>query len=121
MAIQLYPSTIQDNFARGTYVRAPGNNVIESEMELGPPKRRRRSTSRRDRISGQITLDNNTQYETFMDWFTITLKDGTEYFYFNDPVTAAQMVVSFVNGAPEIRDIGFQAYSVSLTMEIISE
>lgn len=118
---EAYPSTLQDNFTRGTFKRAPGNNKVYSQTDTGPFKVRRRTTLRRDSISGNILLKDNTEYSTFMDWFTSTLQDGTLQFYFNDPVLGNQMTVQFEEGGMGISDIGFQAYSVQMSLEVISE
>lgn len=118
---QLYPSTLQDNFKKGTFTRIPGNNVIISTMETGPIKKRRRSTLRRDKITGDILLKDLTEYNTFITWYTSTLQDGVNDFYFNDPATQNQMIVTFAEGGMSLGDVGFQAYAVKMVLEVVSE
>jgi len=117
---ELYPSTLQDNFSRGSFNRAPGKNIVYSTMEVGPIKKRRRSTLRRDKIEGTILLEDLTQYNTFITWFTSTLQDGLKEFYFNDPVTQDQMTVTFAEDGMNIRDVGYNAYTVSMVLEVIN-
>ena len=118
---QAYPVTLQDNFTRGTFNRVPGNNKVYSKTDTGPFKVRRRSTLRRDSISGGILLKDTAEYQTFMDWFSSTLQDGVLSFFFDDPALGTQMIVQFQEGCMQITDIGFQTYSVKMSLEVISE
>lgn len=118
---QLYPTTLQDNFNRGTFRRVPGENKIYTQTETGPFKVRRRTTLRRDKISGNILLRDLTEYNTFIDWYTSTLKDGSLTFYFNDPATQSQLTVQFTQNGMQISDVGFQTYAVQMQLEVISE
>ena len=117
---ELYPSELQQNFSKGSFSRNPGNNVLVSEMETGPIKKRRRSTLRRDVISGSILLRDTSEYVVFDTWFTSTLQDGVKPFYFNDPVTGSQLTVTFVGSNYAISDVGFETYSVTMTWEVIN-
>lgn len=118
---ELYPSTLQDNFNRGTFQRTPGENKVYSNTDAGPFKVRRRSTLRRDSISGNILLKNNSEYTTFINWYTATLKDGSLSFYFDDPVLGNQLEVQFKANGMSISDVGFQSYAVQMSLEVISE
>ena len=118
---ELYPSTLQDNFNRGTFKRIPGENKIYSNTDSGPFKVRRRSTLRRDSITGNILLRDTTEYSTFLDWYTATLKDGSLSFYFDDPALGTQLVVQFLEGGMSISDVGFQTYAIQMQLEVISE
>jgi hypothetical protein len=118
---ELYPATLQDNFNRGSFNRTPGVNRIFSENETGPFKVRRRSTLRRDSISGSILLRDLTEYSTFIDFYTSTLQDGTLSFFFNDPALGNQLTVQFREGGMRISDIGFEAFTVQMVLEVVSE
>lgn len=120
MAIQLYPATLQDNFNRGSYTRTLGDNVLKTEMDTGPLKKRRRTTKRRDTIAGTILLKNTTDYSTFINWITSTLVDSVNPFYFNDPALGNQMTVTFLS-TPAISHVGFETYSVAMRMEVLDE
>tara|TARA_R110000787_G_scaffold5686_8_gene20550 strand:- start:7175 stop:7540 length:366 start_codon:yes stop_codon:yes gene_type:complete len=121
MAFELYPSTLQDNFSKGSFSRVPGQNIVYSSMDTGPTKKRRRSTSRKDTIGGSIMLRDLTEYNTFDTWYRSTLQDGVKAFYFNDPVTQAQIVVSFKEGGMQYRDVGYNTYSVQMSLEVVNE
>lgn len=118
---QLYPSELQQNFDRGSFSRVPGNNVIYSEMEIGPTKKRRRSTLRKDTIEGTILLKDNNEFDVFLNWFTFTLEDGVNDFYFEDPVTKNQIIVGFQENGMSIDHIGFEAYRAKMVLEVKSE
>ena len=115
---ELYPSSLQDNFDRGSFQRVPGNNLVISQTEVGPSKKRRRSTLRKDTISGQILLKDNTEYTTFITWYTSTLQDGVRDFYFNDPVLGTQLTVNFKESGMSISDVGFETYAVKMILEV---
>ena len=116
-----YPISLQDNFNRGSFQRTLGSNKVYSEMDTGPSKVRRRSTIRKDLISGSILLKDNSEYSDFIDFYTSTLQDWALSFYFDDPALGNQMVVRFTEGSPLISDVGFQVYSVTMNLEVISE
>lgn len=116
-----YPSSLQENFNRGTFRRVPGNNVIISQTDIGPAKKRRRTTLRVDSISGNILLKDNDEWNTFFNWYTSTLQDGTKTFYFNDPVTQNQITVQFKERGLQWQDVGYQTYAVQMQLEIVSE
>lgn len=116
---QLYPSSLQETFSRGSFRRNPGNNLIYSETDFGPSKVRRRTTLRKDTISGTILLKNNVEYDDFIDWFTNTLQDGVLSFIFSDPVTGDPIEVRFKQDRFGISDVGYQTYSVSMVLEVL--
>jgi len=117
---QTYPTELQDTFSRGSFRRVPGNNLIFSETDYGPSKVRRRTTLRKDTISGNILIRDNTEYSVFFDWFTNTLQDGVLSFLFDDPVTGNPIEVRFKQERFSISDVGYQAYSVSMVLEVVN-
>ena len=118
---QAYPSTLQDNFNRGTFRRVPGENKVYTKMDTGPQKVRRRTTLRVDQISGNILLRNLSDYNDFINWYTSTLQDGVLTFNFNDPATGDPLEVQFTQNGVQINDVGFETYSVQMQLEIVSE
>lgn len=118
---EFYPSSLQDNFDRGTFKRVPGSNVVVSKNDVGPSKKRRRSTLRIDTISGSILLKDLNEYNDFVTWYTSTLQDGVNDFYFNDPATGNQLVVNFAENGMDLGDVGFQTYQAKMILEIKSE
>lgn len=118
---QTYPASLQECFTRGSFSRIPGNNVIYSETDFGPSKVRRRTTLRVDTIQGDILLKDNDEYNDFFTFFTSTLQDGTLSFNFQDPVTKNPIEVKFKEARFQLRDVGFETYRISMTLEIVSE
>lgn len=115
-----YPASLQQTFSRGTFQRAPGNNVIYTQTDFGPSKSRRRTTLRKDLITGVILLKDNQEYDDFIDWFTSTLKDGTLSFIFSDPVTTNPIEVKFSEARFTVQDIGYRAYRVTMNLEVVN-
>lgn len=118
---ELYPSTLQQNFSRGSFNRIPGNNTVSTNMETGPAKKRRRTTLRRDKISGNIILKTLTEYNDFNTWYTSTLQDGIKDFYFLEPATQNQITVSFMENGMQLSDVGHDTYAVKMVLEVVSE
>ncbi len=118
---ELYPSSLQESFTRGSFTRVTGNNVIFSETDFGPSKTRRRTTLRKDTIQGEIILKDNDEYSDFINFYTTTLKDGTLSFLFKDPITYNDIEVRFKEGGWQLKDIGYRTYAVSMTLEVVSE
>lgn len=117
---QTFPASLQDAFTRGSFQRVPGNNLIFSETDTGPSKVRRRTTLRKDTIQGSILLKDNDEYSDFQTFVTTTLQDGVLSFNFSDPITGDPIEVRFKEARWSISDIGFQAYQVQMTLEVVN-
>lgn len=118
---EIYPATLQETFTRGSFTRVPGNNLLFTETDSGPSKVRRRSTLRKDTIQGSILLRDNTEYAAFRTFYDTTLQDGVKSFFFSDPVDGSQLEVRFKEARWSLSDVGFQAYRVTMTLEVINE
>lgn len=92
------------------YKEAPGANVIESQVDAGPPKRRRRYTKRNDPHTMIFELD-DTQLATFKSFYGTTLQDGNLSFDYVHPAEAVLATWQF-QGQPEYRSVGGPLYQV---------
>lgn len=87
----------------GSWVEAPEPNVIDFEVDVGPPKRRRRSyiPARRVQFSQVVTSE---QLATFLSFYEGNLKSGVLNFTAIDPRTGENTEYQFL-GQPSWRDI----------------
>lgn len=82
-----WPLSLPQTLPKGTRF-APVRNYVESPMDLGPPKRRRRAAFRWGRIivpDGSFVL-REYQWDTFRHFFEQTLADGSLSFMWIDPI-----------------------------------
>lgn len=66
----IYPATLPNPSASG-YQLSPADQTVRSDMEVGTPRVRRKTSARDDQITLSWTMD-DTQLATFRAWF-----DGT--------------------------------------------
>lgn len=97
MADPDWPSSLPDEPLQQSFSIAGGSGAIASPMDVGPPKRRRRSTLEYETIRVAFVLSIE-QIVTFRAFFTDTLKAGTLPFVFKHPIDGddqrAQIVLS---------------------------
>ncbi len=62
-----WPSTLPSPLASG-YALNPGDQTIRTDMEMGAPRVRRRTTARNDRVSVSWVLT-EPQFKALRDWF----------------------------------------------------
>jgi len=62
-----WPSTLPAPLASG-YAIAPGDQTIRTDMEVGSPRVRRRTTARNDKVTVSWVLS-EAQFDTLRDWF----------------------------------------------------
>lgn len=92
--------------------------VLETGMDVGPPKIRRRSTaaSRPMKATVQMTAE---QWGTFKTFFATTLKGGSLPFDWVDPLTQAATTYRFRKPAPQMSVRGGVNCVVYLTLEVM--
>ncbi len=96
---EFFPATIDQEVERGTWRQAPISNVIQSQSEFGPPKRRARFTKQLHKVSGSMVMTVD-QFETFETWFKTTLGFGVKTFLFRHPHRGVDQIYSFDADSP---------------------
>ncbi len=111
-----YPSAISDKLQIPSFGYEIDKNFIESDMEIGPPKVRRRNTKRNDKFTGNIFFT-KTELDIFFQFYNTTLQDGSLTFLFNDPLnTGTDIEVRFIE-APTFNLVGFENFSIAFSLE----
>lgn len=82
----IYPPTLPDRPLTDNFSQTIGRSqVIETEMDSGPAKRRRRSMSAPKPYTMNMVLD-ISQVDIFEDWYDNTLQGGVKAFEWVDPI-----------------------------------
>lgn len=114
----VWPVTLPDDFLLAAYSETAPDNIISSEMEIGPPKTRRRSTSATRKISGNIILT-TAQVATHDTFFTTTLYDGAEPFDWTNQRTGSTVEVMYVPHSPPVyTPLGNGKWNVAINLMI---
>lgn len=87
------PATFQLRALRdGLEIAAP--RVIESEVDRGPPKRRRASAAEACPVSAAFILT-RSEHAAFSTWYDDTLAGGSAWFNWTHPITGAAVEAQF--------------------------
>lgn len=110
-----WPSALPKAEARG-YTESPPDSRIFSEMDMGPPKVRRRFTAqiRPYEITIQMT---KTELETFDAFFTVTTQGGSLPFDFPNPRGAGTIQARFGRTPPQYSSFNGGYCVVSFALE----
>lgn len=120
MAAPSWPSTLPQRPQSDGYERRPKSSVIAFETEVGPGKRRRRSSVRMMLVSATFRID-GSQLSTFETFFRSTLADGTLVFQWADPVDGGSYLWQFDKSEPyRVSNKGADIYDVSCRLERLS-
>ena len=110
-----WPITLQQKVNESGYSKQFGSTKIRSENGVGPAKVRRRYTKRID--SNNITMNlSRDEYDTFNNFYDVTLNGGVEQFTFTDPITDTEKSYRFV-GDPNINPIGGNEFVLQMVWE----
>lgn len=110
-----WPAQLQQYINEESFQYEPGDTVIRTEMDSGPPKRRRRMTKSVDSYSVTITLKNQTEVLTLLNFFDSDLNGGATPFEFTNPLTG--VMTTFYMGVPRISPIGGTAFLCRMEWE----
>jgi len=95
----------------------PGDTSLTSEMDVGPPKKRNRSTMPLDEFNVVYKLT-TAQRATFMTFLQTTTASGVTEFEWVHPITSATLTVQF-SSRPQFVSHGID-YLCSFTLKEVS-
>jgi len=116
MATFSWPAALYGFILRGSYKESPPDNTMRSEMDVGPPKTRRRSTAntRPFQIDHFFTAANLVIFDELYD---NTLESGSLPFNYRHPRT--QVIGEYLfSEKPAYVELG-QGYKVTTKMELL--
>jgi len=111
-----WPSGLYGTILAESFQEVSPNNIIRTQMDVGPPKIRRRSTAGIRRFNFIMFLT-SSQVETFDDFYNSTLHSGADSFTFRSPRTQTEGTYIF-NGQPTYTPYN-RGYQVSCTVELL--
>lgn len=112
-----WPATLPQRFRVEGFTDALPNNVIVSQMESGPPKRRRRTTANIRKISGEMVMS-TSQWDDLKTFFQTTVAEVLA-FDFPEPGNEVSGTLSAIFTAPPQRTAFAPGYwKVSLGLEV---
>lgn len=111
----VWPVTLPVYVLESGYNEQLPKNTVETEMEGGPPKSRRRFTKifRKFQVAMIMTEE---QAETFETFYLTTCSSGAEPFDWLHPRTRAAMSFRFVQPPPVFAPFGGNYVRVSFTL-----
>lgn len=115
-AVAQWPSEIPVEPRADGYSFSPQPNVIVTEVDAGPPKRRRRATARLETFSERLKLT-SVQRDTFWDFYGDMLADGSLSFMRAHPRTGLPREMVISEPPAEARDSGW--WTIDLTVVIL--
>ncbi len=119
MSIAMWPDGLP-SFSLTSWNWKRGASIIESEMELGPSKRRRRSTVSPDSVSGTLHLT-ASQIIVFRNFVDNDLGGGVLPFVWHDFVAGTNRTARIKlqkDSAYTIKQTGEKDFHVQMTLEL---
>lgn len=112
----VWPTGLPQKLNQSGFSNTLPDNVIRSDMDVGPNKVRRRDVSAPEPIRGSITVT-ESEYSLFVTFFNTTLASGSIPFDWVHPITGDSAEFLFVN-TPSISARSGDHYTITLDMEI---
>lgn len=117
-----WPTTVPQTPSKDSYsLGSPQNAIWESEMSVGPPKKRPLTTSARKPLSMVIPVLTKEETQDFLTFYEETIAYGTLPFTMTDPVTNSNMTVEFrgTTGHYTLSTISSVYFQLSLSLEVL--
>jgi hypothetical protein len=118
MSNATWPGTLPTHVFEQGYSEKLNDQTLESTVDVGSPKIRRRFTKQIRTFSVQMRLT-PTQKTTFEGFWQTTLLGGSLAFNWVHPLTRASTTFRFRKPAPSFSSIGGSDSIVSFTMETV--
>jgi hypothetical protein len=114
----IYPSALPQFVLQDGYSEKLNNQTVESQMDTGAVKVRRRFTKQIKQFTVVQQLD-QSQLATFEDFWQNTLKGGSLTFDWVHPLTRTTATFRFRNPAPAYTNVGGAYTRVAFTLETV--
>lgn len=107
-----WPGSLQEYINESGFGIQFGESAITTDMDVGPPKKRARSTRSVDVYDCTITIHRN-DYVTFRNFYKTELNQGVSRFNYDHPLTGVETEFQFVS-PPRIIPLGGEYFQVSM-------
>lgn len=112
-----WPPTLPQRFLASDYSDALPDNVIKTQMDAGPPKRRRKTTANIRMISGSMIMTTD-QWEDLVDFFQNTIKEAAPFNLPEPGNDAVGILVVVFSTPPQRQYFSPGRWNVSLRFEV---
>lgn len=115
---EAWPESLPCAFVRGSMSRSLGENLLRSDMEVGPAKLRPRATSAPQPLTGTMKM-NTVQLQELVAFYRETLLEGSLPFTFTVAGDNGQPSLCRFTKPPSWKDSAPGKWSVGLEWEIL--
>jgi hypothetical protein len=112
----IWPDNLPKRFIVPSYQETRPDNVVFSEVSIGPAKARRRTTSNVWEQSGTMVMTYD-QYRAFLQFVSVDISDRSKAFWFPDRLGGPNLLVR-IKESPKASLDG-NLWQVSLTLEVL--
>lgn len=112
-----WPEELSEYLLVDSYQETLPDTVIRTQMDVGPPKVRRRSTSAPRLISGTLRLDSD-KLGIFEAFYLNTTAGGSLPFNWTSPRTGELVVAQFTD-TPRYMPVSGLTWDVNISLEIL--
>lgn len=116
MSAPEWPSALPQSFLRDGFGEEGADNIIVSEMSVGPAKTRRRTTANVFPITGGMRMT-DTQLAAFKTFVKVDIADRALPFTFPDPYGGADLLVR-MKSPHKVSSMGLE-WRVELDLEVL--
>lgn len=117
MASYVWPAELPQAFLQSGFSETLTPNVIQSDLEIGAPQSRPRSTWQGKTYSGSMRI-NYTQKVAFNNFYQFTTLSGTQVFEFPDPFVPDTVIEVKFDGTnpPSASHWGGEYFTLTMTI-----
>ncbi|MBY5698519.1 hypothetical protein [Rhizobium leguminosarum] len=112
----IWPDDLPRRFIVSSYQEARPDNVVYSEVAIGPAKARRRTTANVWDQGGTMVMT-YSQYRSFLRFLSNDISDGAKAFWFPDRLGGENILVR-VKEPPKVTLDG-NLWQVSIALEVL--
>ncbi|MBO9124846.1 MULTISPECIES: hypothetical protein [unclassified Rhizobium] len=112
----IWPDSLPKRFTVASYQETLPDNVIYSEVSIGPAKARRRTTANVWDQTGTMVMTYD-QYRAFLRFRSEDVSDGAKAFWFPDRLGGPNLLVRFKE--PPKATLDANLWQVAITLEVL--
>ena len=117
MSIATWPSALPQLVEEQGYSGTAGDNVLRTDMEVGPPKQRVNTRVNGRQVTLAVYMDRDQYVNTFLDWWANAVAYGALNFEWTDPATEATAELRITDVYRERAESGY--LRVEIPVEIV--
>jgi hypothetical protein len=112
-----WPATLPQELIEDSFEETMQSLIISTDMEVGPPKTRKRLTANFTPIKGSIIVT-KAQRAIFLTFFHSTIAGGAIKFTWEHPITGSTVKMKII-GPPKITPLGGDYFKIDMDLHIL--